>query len=326
VQEELRQGSNAIWRPLLWEGTSCLVATLIVAIQWRFALRTDPLLIRPWRWFAAHLAWLPVAAPAFVAAVYGSRHAAYAVAGATYRHWPWGQVFVYESLKFAIFYLLFTAVFFGIRTYAVMVAERVRAERAAALANEAQLLQLAQQIEPHFLFNALNTIAETVHRDPDLADALITRLAALLRAATDLTRRPEATLGEELALLQGYAAIMCERFAGRASVDFDIPEPLRACRVPALALQPLLENAFRHGVEKQAGPVHVRIGARREGGRLIIAVENDAGTLDPARGDGTGLGNLRRRLATRYGDAASLGLAERAGGGVVATIELPCGC
>ena len=114
--------------------------------------------------------------------------------------------------------------------------EKSQLERQAL---DAQLKLLHAQIEPHFLFNALNTIASTIHTDPNLADALLTKLAALLRAATELARQPETTLDEELRLLEAYAAIMRQRFAERVDVRFDIDDSARPCRVPTLLLQPL---------------------------------------------------------------------------------------
>lgn len=314
------------WPPLLWEGSSCLVTSAMMAAGWPQLRRLDARLHQPRRWFAAALLPLPLLAPIFVAVVYALRHAAYAALGETYRHDPWGPLFVAESLRFAIFYGLFVAVLFGMRSHAQLAAERLRAEQALALQQRAQLLQLAQQIEPHFLFNALNTIAATVHEDADRADALITRLAALLRAATDLARHPMATLDEELALLEAYAAIMLERFGERVQLDWAIAPDTRGCRVPTLALQPLLENAFRHGVERRGGPVRLRVSARRDGDRLRLVVSDDAGELPPEATDGVGLSNLRQRLAAAYGPAATLRLQPRDGGGVESTLELPCGC
>jgi sensor histidine kinase YesM len=325
VQDHLRRGHTDIWKPLLWEGTSFLVASGIAWLHWRRLHRLDALLTRPLRWFAAALVWLPPAAVAFVAVVYALRHGAFAAVGEIYRHEAWSVVFRYETLKFSLFYLLFVAIVFGFRSHAALSAARVRAERALALSQEAKLLQLTQQIEPHFLFNALNTIASTIHTDPNLADTLLLRLAALLRAATDLTRRPEVPLAEELKLLEGYAAIMQERFKERCALRFEFDPEAAACRVPTLVLQPLLENAFRHGVEARSERTTICVRTRRADARLILEVEND-GELAPQPAPGVGLSNLRQRLAVRYGERALLALAARAGGGVAARIELPCEC
>ncbi len=334
LQDHLRRGHTDLWRPLLWELSSGLVASLLVWRLWPHVPRLDRLLAHPWRWTARPLAALPLLAPLFVGAVFAIRHAVYALVGESYRHAPWPELLVYESLKFAIFYLLFVAVFFGMRSFAAMHTERLRAEAGLALAREAQLAQLAQQIEPHFLFNALNTVASVIPDQPALAEHLLLRLAELLRAATDLTRRPHVTLAEELKLLRAYAEIMGQRFVGRVSMQWQVDETLADCRVPALILQPLLENAFRHGVERHAGRARIDIQvarAERQGTSLLRAtVACSLGELapelptEPARG--VGLANVRRRLALAHDEHATLRLEARAGGGVCATIELPCDC
>jgi signal transduction histidine kinase len=326
VQDHLRQGEADLWRPLLWEGSSFLVASAILGTQWQRLHRRDHLLATPWRWFVANLAWLPVAAVGFVVVVYALRHGVYAALGLRYQHEPWAMVFRYETLKFGMFYLLFVAVLFGVRSHVALADARLRAERARALSQQAQLLQLTQQLEPHFLFNALNTIAATVHTDAQLADTLLTRLAALLRAATDLTRRPEIPLAEELQLVEAYTAIMRERFVDRLAVSFDVDADAPACRVPALVLQPLVENAFRHAVEPHPGRTTLVVRAKRHGARLRLDVQDDTGTLPAVPVFGVGLSNLRKRLAMRYGGDAVLELLRREGGGVIARVDLPCAC
>ena len=326
AQDFWRSGGRALWKPLLWEGSSCVVASGFVWLQWRNAHRLDTRLVQPWHWFARALAPLPVVAPMFVTLVYALRHGTYALLGLDYRHDGWVSVYAYEMLKFGAFYLMFAAIFFGLRSHAALGVARLRAERERRLAQHAQLLQLAQQIEPHFLFNALNTIASTIHADPDLADSLLTSLAALLRATTDLARRGEATLAEELHLLEGYAAIMRRRFGERVDLRFEIDPAARDCVLPTLLIQPLLENAFRHGVETRSATTHIVVSAARDGERLRLAVTDDAGTLPAEPVPGVGIGNLRERLAARHGAAASLVLRPREGGGVIAAVELPCGC
>jgi len=188
----------------------------------------------------------------------------------------------------------------------------------------AQLAQLTQQLQPHFLFNALNTIAATIHTAPERADSLLTRLAALLRATADLTRRPQCTLDEELGLLDGYAAIMCERFADRVTLRQEIDDAARACRVPTLSIQPLLENAFRHGVERCSGRTDLVVRAVCRDARLRIEVEQSQGSVPAAPTHGVGLDTLRQRLAALYGARASFGLESLTPGGALAWFELPC--
>lgn len=326
VHEHSVIAGRPLWEPLLWEGSAMLVATVILGWQWRRIPRLDPLLPTVGRWLGRALLPGPVLALCFVAAVYALRHAVHALVGQPYTHAPWPSVLLFESLQFLIFYLLFLGVIFAMRSHAALTAQRVDAERQQALLRQAQLLQLAQQIEPHFLFNALNTIASLVHDDPDRADHLLLRLAGLLRAATDLARRPESTLAEEMNLLRAYADLMCERFDGRVAVHFAVEDGALACRVPTLSLQPLLENCFRHGVERKSGPARIHISAHLQAGQLHLAVRDDAGCLEGEARFGVGLGNVRDRLHAMYGEAARIELSACAGGGVEARMELPCAC
>jgi hypothetical protein len=317
VQDHMHDhGPHALWRPLLWEGSSCLVASAMLALLWRRTPRHDALLTQPARWFVRQLGWLPVLAPTFVVVVYAIRHGVVALVGETYNHPSWGQVFLYECAKFALFYTLFVAVVFGLRTHIALAEQRLRTQAA-------QLAQLTQQLEPHFLFNALNTIASTIHGNPDLADSMLTRLAALLRATTDLTRKPTCTLDEELKLLEGYTAIMCERFADRVTLEREVDPDARACRVPTLSVQPLMENAFRHGVERSSEPTHLVLRAQRRAGRVRIEVEQSRGGVAEAPADGVGLSTLRERLAALHGERAQVGLDALPGGGARAWFELP---
>lgn len=324
VQDEWRRGEPAPWLPLLYEASAALVASAIAWWQWRYARRFDALLAQPRRWFARVMMWGPLLAPGFVTAVYGLRHAVHALVGVPYRHAPWAEVFGYELVKFALFYLLFCAVHFGLRFYLAWQAERLNAERQARLAQQAQLTQLTQQLQPHFLFNALNTIAALVHTAPDQADALLTQLAALLRAATDAGQRPEQPLAAELDLLRAYAAIMTQRFGERADVTWHVaPEALR-CQVPTLGLQPLLENSFRHAVEVRRAATHIVVRAACSDGRLRVEVEDDGPGLAAPPTLGVGLSNLQQRLHALHGERARVALQPRDGGGARNVVELPC--
>jgi two-component system, LytTR family, sensor kinase len=326
VQEELRRGQTSLWRPIFYESTSALVATGLAWWQWHAAQRLDPLLARPLHWFARLLVWVPLLALGFVGVVYGLRHAVHALIGTPYRHEPWAQVIVYEALKFTLFYLLFSAVQFGVRSYLAWHGARLNAERQARFAQQARLTQLTQQLQPHFLFNALNTVSALIHTDPDRADALLTQLAALLRAATDVGHDAEQPLADELALLRGYAAIMTQRFDDRARVEWDIAPEALACRCPTLGLQPLLENSFRHAVEMRRAATRIVVRAACSDGRLRIEVEDDGPGVSASAGFGVGLGNLQGRLDALHGPRARVALQSRAGGGALTVVELPCGC
>lgn len=324
TQEYLGQGARQLWRPLVDYGTAALVATALAAVQMKRSQRFDDLLGRPMQWFVRMWAWMPLQLVAFVAAMYGLRLGLYMLVGAPFRHGRWSEILAYEAAKFTLFYTLLGGIQFGLRSYRAWATERLRTEQQARLAQQAQLAQLTQQLQPHFLFNALNTVSSLIHSDPDMADTLLTRLATLLRAATDASQRPEQPLADELTLLRAYADIMTQRFADRVEVRWEIDADAERCSVPSLGLQPLLENCFRHVVERRRGLTHVVIRVGRLAGKLRIEIEDDGDLEAMPATRGVGLGNLERRLQSLHGSQASLTFQIRSGGGLIARVELPC--
>jgi two-component system, LytTR family, sensor kinase len=155
-------------------GTAALVATVLATVQIRRADRFDHLLNRPLHWFSRLWVWMPLGLVGYVSALYALRIGIYALAGVGFKHGPWIETLAYEASKFLLFYALFTGIHFGLRSYAAWVAERLRSAQQADLARQAQLAQLTQQLQPHFLFNTLNTISSLIHSDPDSADRLLT--------------------------------------------------------------------------------------------------------------------------------------------------------
>jgi len=207
----------------------------------------------------------------------------------------------------------------------VMHAVRERDMRVAALARtaaESRLAALSTRLQPHFLFNALNTIASTVHDDPDAADAMIGNLGELLRHALRTSNQPEIPLSDELEVLQSYLAIIGARFGERVAFDLDVDPRTRPLAVPALLLQPLVENAVRHGASAEySSAITLRIALA--GQEVQIALENEIGpgTVEDAV-PGTGLSTTRDRLRLLYGDAHTFS-AGAAGRRFVVTIGIP---
>jgi LytS/YehU family sensor histidine kinase len=198
---------------------------------------------------------------------------------------------------------------------------RARALRAAHLETrlaEARLRTLEAELHPHFLFNTLHAISTLVHTQPDSADRMISRLSDLLRITFSRSGAACIPLHEELEFLQKYLEIEQTRFQDRLSVDFDIdPETLDA-EVPRLILQPLVENAIKHGVAPRMGPGAISIAARRDGERLCLSVrDNGVGLTGGSRAQlhgGVGLSNTRDRLECLYGADQSLNFVEEAPG------------
>ena len=192
---------------------------------------------------------------------------------------------------------------------------------------EARLKLLQAQIEPHFLFNTLANVGSLIDSDPPRARHLLDRLNDWLRIALARTRDDQSSLGDELALLENWLEILAVRFGPRLAWDIDVATDLRQLPFPPMLLQPLLENAVKHGIEPKLGGGRVRMTAWRKADRLHLEVSDDGGGFNPdasTQGQGTGLDNVRARLAALYGDAGRLTLATNAAGGVTASLELPC--
>ena len=324
AQEYLWSGGRQLWSPVIEYGIAALLSTALAAIQIRRSLRLDHLLGQPARWFLHVWAWMPLQLVVFIAAMHGLRLAFYALAGLPLHSALQLESLPYEAAKFSLFYALLGGIQFGVHSYRAWANERLRAEQQARLAQQAQLAQLTQQLQPHFLFNALNTVSSLIHTDPELADALLTHLASLLRAATDASQRPEQTLADELALLHAYADIMTQRFGDRVRIDWEVDAHAGHCMVPTLGLQPLLENCFRHVVERRRGPTRIVVRAVHHADTLRVEIEDDGDLQVPPARRGVGLANLERRLHSLHGASAGLRLRPRTGGGLVASVELPC--
>ena len=310
------------WEPLVWEGSSCVVATFWFALQRRASNRWNEYLDYPLRWFGKHLVWLPVIIPSFIAAAYAMRHAAYAMNGGIYVHESWSFVLFYESIKLLLFTSLWLCIIFGFASFTLWRQERERLLALQKHLAESQLAQLKAQLQPHFLFNSLNTISALMQTDVPRADRLLTRLADLLRSSLQAGARHMTSLREELKLLELYAQIMEERFAGRVVLTWDIAEDALDTAVPAMLLQPVLENAFKHGVELSRVPVTIRIEAKCREGELHVTIRNSPTTLAATAHLGIGLRNCRERLALIYGQRASLDLTQE-GDGVAAQLTIP---
>ncbi|HEY2514255.1 MAG TPA: histidine kinase [Polyangiaceae bacterium] len=198
-----------------------------------------------------------------------------------------------------------------------------QAELRAELAR-AEIQNLERRLHPHFLFNALNTISSVMYDDPAAADRMISGLSDLLRRALRTGDAQEVPLVEELALLDGYLSIMRARFEERLDVALEIDDDAKGALVPPLLLQPLVENAIRHGADPASHRVRAALRARREGSALRLEVRDHGRGLSGAEpAQGVGLSTTARRLAALYGDGHRLAFEDADGGGLRVTIELP---
>lgn len=188
---------------------------------------------------------------------------------------------------------------------------------------EARLEALRAQLNPHFMFNTLNSIAEMVHRDADAADRMLVALGELLRSSLDHQRTQLVPLHEELRLLQHYLDIEKVRLGERLQVQWQVEPGLDGMPVPPLVLQPLAENAILHALAPRSTPGTLRVLARRDGGHLLLEIADDGegGQALPRRG--TGLRNIRARLRCLYGSDQALEISASAAGGTCARLRLP---
>lgn len=246
---------------------------------------------------------------------------------------PFSKMFetslLYQSLTYVIVYLLIVTI-----TLALDYRDRVaRQDTETARLNEqlsvAQLAALRRQMEPHFMFNTLNSIAALVRdKSNDAAVGMIVGLSDFLRRASEDFHRPQVALSEEVEYLQRYIEIQKIRFAERLQVTLDIPGELLHVQVPSLLLQPLVENGIKHGIAKRVAGGAIRVSAERSGTHLRLQVFNDGPSL-PDRGlrpmSGIGLSNLRTRLQILYGADFTLELRDAAGGGVEVLVSFPQG-
>jgi signal transduction histidine kinase len=205
-------------------------------------------------------------------------------------------------------------------------AARLKEEAAVLQAQlaQAQLSALRMQLNPHFLFNTLHAVSALVERDPSGVRRMIARLSELLRSTLEESGEAERTLEREMAFIARYLEIMQVRFQGKLEIATSVAPDAARAMVPALILQPLVENAVKHGLGARRGAGRVEVRARREGDRIVLSVRDD-GPGPPAAGaeDGVGLANTRARLHQMYGDAQRLTLRAHESGGTVAEVEVP---
>ena len=218
----------------------------------------------------------------------------------------------------------------GFYAFDYQVKFRDRELRAAQLETrlaEAQLRALRMQLQPHFLFNTLNSISSLMYSDLEAADSMMTRLADFLRLTLESDGAQEVSLGRELEFVERYLEIERIRFEERLTVELAVDVEARRALVPSMVLQPLVENALRHGIDRRAGGGRIALAAARENNRLRVRISNDGplvnGDDEASARQHVGLKNTRDRLAQLYGEAYLLRFEPRAEGGAVVTLELP---
>jgi signal transduction histidine kinase len=312
-----------VWQPLVLISVPICTLAIWLAFELRSARYLRVPLDPPRPWFRHHLRRLPLLAVGYIAVVFGVRHGLFALAGAQYRHVVWRLLVPFEFVKASLFYCLWLGLVYGILSQIRSREQSVQLSQVQRALVEAQLAHLRAQLRPHFLFNTLNTVSSLMQIDVGRADRLLTRLGDLLRASLGTGETDTVPLREEMSLLRLYAEIMEERFAERVTTDWQIADDTLPVRVPSMLLQPLLENAFKYGVEQTVDAQRIRVVASRDRDRLYLTIHNTGSVLQPGWREGIGLANCRERLRVLYGDTATLDISGDGGTGVAASISLP---
>jgi two-component system, LytTR family, sensor kinase len=243
---------------------------------------------------------------------------------------PLGKLLVERFLNgiFAsiILYAGILAVSYVVDSKARLAEQQMQTARLNEQLSIAQLDALRKQIEPHFLFNTLNTVSGLVRsgRDEE-AVTMIAGLSDFLRHTLEGSSRKQVPLAEELEFAEKYLRIEKVRFADRLQLDLDVPLDLAQAQVPSLILQPIIENAVKHGISQRVQGGTVRIAAALDGGMLTLTVSNDGPPLLPDRIAGSGIGNsnVRTRLEGLYGDQFEFSMRNRQAGGVEVSVSIP---
>ncbi|MDO1529664.1 histidine kinase [Fulvimonas sp. R45] len=232
--------------------------------------------------------------------------------------------FAYSYHLAVLTYWIVLVVLLGMESRRRLRDERLRNAQLETQLAQAQLQALRMQLQPHFLFNTLNAISALALADPLQARQMIARLSDFLRLTLEERHAPQVPLARELEFLRCYLDIQQVRFQDRLGTRLEVDDDTLRAAVPNLILQPLVENALRHGLLAKAEPGHLRVAGRREGDQLVLCVDDDGLGLPPdGASEGIGLTNTRTRLAMLFGGDARLELQRRDGGGTRVELRLP---
>ena len=307
------------WRALIEDVVNCLVWTLftpvILELARRYPLRGED---RIYNLGVHGLACAILVSTSILLSFWVSIHT-------YYEPTPLVRYYLITLYNKLLYYAFLVAAGHAFDVYRRYRDRELHASRLETQLTRAHLHALEMQIQPHFLFNTLNSISELVHQDPPGAELMIAQLGDLLRMTTDRTIEQEVPLSRELAFVGTYLEIERTRFQDRLFVKKQVDRDVLDCVVPNLILQPLVENAVRHGLSPRVAPGTITIMARRVDDWVRITVRDDGRGLPPpeARRERVGIGNTRTRLRQTYGDAHRFEMADAPGGGTLVMIEIP---
>ncbi len=329
------EGMHHAWGRLFW---TCVVSwipwALATPVVLRLGRRLPPVKLRPMRTWLTHLAACAMVGLTFAAWTtwldFAFNPYARSTSPGTFAH-LWFDKFYNGILSFLVLYAAIVAVSYVLDSKERLALQRTETARLNELLSKAQLDALRRQIEPHFLFNTLNAVAGLVREGRnDAAVGMIAGLSDFLRRVLQDSNAQQVPLGEEMEFAQKYLDIQKVRFAERLQLSVDVPRELYPAQVPSLILQPMVENAVKHGIAKRAQGGAIRIAASRSDGVLTLSVSNDGPSLPvdwdadgEMAGSGIGMSNVRTRLQSLYGDAFELSMRNQDAGGVEVSVSLP---
>jgi len=312
---------------LLQNGTWGLLGLLLIWLARQKPI--ESFAVSEWRVWGLHLVASVLVAAVGLFAAYllsrlmdGSHHAAKPAMEDFLRDLPrFYRAYFHTNL---LFMWAVVAAYHGLRIYRRYQLREIEAARLEARFAEAQNQALRMQLQPHFLFNTLNSISALVHTNPEGADDMISRLGDFLRMTLEATPDQMVPLWKELAFIQAYLSIEQVRFQGRLRVEVDAPSTVQDLRVPSFILQPLVENALKHGLSDRRQGGTLRLRATRDSGYLALEVQDDGEGFQPGR-EGVGLGNVRARLGLIYKGLYRLDILGIPGRGTLVVVRLPLG-
>lgn len=322
------QRTGTLLPRLIEETTGCFTSTLlfvgVVLFVLRFRLQRD----NWWRRLPAYLFGMVLFSAAHTTLMWSTRNLIFPLAGLG--NYDYGILFYRYLMEFSnqvIFYWITVAVTHLIALYRESREREIRTAQLEAELAQAQLQALQSQIQPHFLFNALNTISAVIYEDAQAADMMIVRLSNFLRSLLSASPSQEVTLREELHFLNLYLDIMRPRFEERLQVTFAVEQGIHEALLPKLLLQPLVENAIKHAADPLSGAVSIAVEATRKNGSLLLRVIDNGPGLESAEqtllNKGVGLSNTAERLKHLYGDRQQLLINNGDNGGLLIEVSLP---
>ena len=303
--------------PLVEELTGAWAAALLYPLLVRFARRFPLTRGTILAAFPLHLGAMAAYSVLHTLMMWGSRTVLFPVLGlGPYDYGIMSMRFPMEFFNDVICYWVFV-------TILQLFDRQVRAAQLEGKLAETRLQNLRLQLQPHFLFNALNTISAVMYEDPGKADAMISRLSDLLRNTLQESNAQEVRLDHEIQTLELYLDIMRRRFEEKLSVNVQVAPDVQEALVPQLLLQPLVENSIRHGIDPVTNAVSVTVTAARDGDEIRLQVRDSGRGIAAGYRKGTGLSNTAERLRQLYGPRHKLELENCEGGGLLVTVAVP---